>query len=153
MNANFKDKTIREVYQIYGRSKTLKKLSYFLTEPMEKIVRELFFDVNQKKIKDWQEIVKRLNEESESKQEIIIRKLDGFLQIRQDENKPAIAIGSGNAEVVLRCDGPINIGAKQVVERNNLVGGSGVNFAHRLLADKRPVFPILPVVVKCPSDT
>jgi len=64
---------------------------------------------------------------------------------RTETPAPVIAIGSGAIESIVRCDAPLQIGRKQIVQQEESLGGSGLNYTLRLLAAGHPVLPILPV--------
>ncbi|HOF05069.1 MAG TPA: PfkB family carbohydrate kinase [Syntrophales bacterium] len=63
----------------------------------------------------------------------------------REGNFPVIAVGSGAFESVIRCDGPLQLGRKQIVRQEESLGGSGLNYTLRLLRAGRTVLPILPV--------
>jgi len=63
----------------------------------------------------------------------------------QDNRAPVIAVGSGAFENILLCDGALQLGRKHIVEQEESLGGSGLNYTLRLLAAGVEVLPILPV--------
>ncbi len=60
---------------------------------------------------------------------------------------PIIVVGSASIEYVIKLDGDekIALDSKQTVSVEERIGGSGVNYATRLLAHGRDVLPILPL--------
>jgi sugar/nucleoside kinase (ribokinase family) len=58
---------------------------------------------------------------------------------------PILIVGSGNAEYVLELSGKLVPDQKHSVKYHELFGGSGVNYALRLLKAGLPVFPVLSI--------
>jgi len=67
------------------------------------------------------------------------------MQALKEKRPPVITVGSGAFENILRCDGALQLGRKHVVEQEESLGGSGLNYTLRLLATGMEVLPILPV--------
>lgn len=67
------------------------------------------------------------------------------MQALQENRAPVITVGSGAFENILLCDGVLQLGRKHIVEQEESLGGSGLNYTLRLLAAGREVLPILPV--------
>lgn len=67
------------------------------------------------------------------------------MQVLKDNLGPVIAIGSGAFENILLCEGALQLGRKHIVEQEESLGGSGLNYTLRLLAAGVEVLPILPV--------
>jgi sugar/nucleoside kinase (ribokinase family) len=67
------------------------------------------------------------------------------MQALPENSPPIIAIGSGAFENILRCDGALQLGRKHIVKQEESLGGSGLNYTLRLLANGMEVLPILPV--------
>jgi len=94
---------------------------------------------------ELQDFISRLNEESESRQKEIIEMLETLIDLKTDDLYPIITIGSANAETIFKCEEDVILGTKHNSELENLYGGSGVNFAMRLLSAGRLAIPILPI--------
>lgn len=67
------------------------------------------------------------------------------MQVSHENHSPVIAIGSGAFENILRCDSVLQLGGKHVVQQEESLGGSGLNYTLRLLTVGMEVFPILPI--------
>jgi sugar/nucleoside kinase (ribokinase family) len=68
-----------------------------------------------------------------------------MMPVSRENRPPIVAIGSGAFENILRCDGVLQLGGKHVVQQEESLGGSGLNYTLRLLAAGMEVLPILPV--------
>jgi len=67
------------------------------------------------------------------------------MQALQEKRPPVITVGSGAFENILLCDGVLQLGGKHIVQQEESLGGSGLNYTLRLLAAGKEVLPILPV--------
>ncbi len=67
------------------------------------------------------------------------------MQTVPENRSPVIAVGSGAFENILLCDGTLQLGRKHIAAQEESLGGSGLNYALRLLAAGVEVLPILPV--------
>jgi len=54
-----------------------------------------------------------------------------------------LVIGGANIEYILKSNSPIKMGGKNFVDIQELFGGSGMNYASRLLASGKDVLPVL----------
>jgi len=68
-----------------------------------------------------------------------------MMPVSRKNRSPIVAIGSGAFERILRCDGLLQLGSKHVVQQEESLGGSGLNYTLRLLAAGTEVLPILPI--------
>lgn len=92
-----------------------------------------------------EKLITSLSQESETRQNEILAKLDKiYAKYVADENF-IVTIGSGNAENVLSLYDSVKLGQKHSVELKELYGGSGVNHAFRLTTMGYNVFPILSI--------
>lgn len=67
------------------------------------------------------------------------------MPVSKKNRPPVVAIGSGAFESILRCDVHLQMGGKHVIQQEQSLGGSGLNYTLRMLAVGIEVLPILPI--------
>jgi hypothetical protein len=67
------------------------------------------------------------------------------MPVSKRNRPPVVAIGSGAFESILRCDVHLQMGGKHVIQQEQSLGGSGLNYTLRMLAVGIEVLPILPI--------
>ncbi len=92
-----------------------------------------------------EELIAEVADQSESRQEEIIRRLDALIKQSEKHSPIVVCVGGGNAEEILKLDEDMVIGDKHSVVAEELIGGSGVNHALRLINAGFDVFPILAI--------
>ncbi len=133
-------KTISErISRLLKRTNYKKAILLMMPSSIGGPLAEIFFGNN------LQDFISHLNEESEYRQKEIIELLETLIDLKTDDLYPIITIGSANAESIFKCEDDVILGTKHDSELENLYGGSGVNFAMRLLAAGRLAIPILPI--------
>lgn len=68
-----------------------------------------------------------------------------FMDNSTEGSYPVIVFGTANQENILKSGAEVRLGGKHTVVLKEFVGGSGVNYALRLLAAGCDVFPVIPV--------
>lgn len=125
--------------RLFGRVNYKKAFLLMLPSSIGGPLAEIFFG------NDLQNFISNLDKETESRQKEIIELLETLIDLKTDDLYPVITIGSANAESIFKCEDAVILGTKHDSELENLYGGSGVNFAMRLLAAGKLAIPILPI--------
>ncbi len=98
--------------------------------------------------RDTQEIILAIQDMTEGQTERILEQIR-ILLLEEEQSclAPIAVVGSGNLEMLLHSPSSdsLTLGAKHSVKVHDLWGGSGVNFAARLLSVGRAVLPVLPI--------
>jgi hypothetical protein len=94
---------------------------------------------------DLPKLIEQFHKREEAKQNEILKKLEDLMALRTDARKPVIAIGSGYDEIIVESMHEVTLGNKHTIKIQNLIGGSGANFALRLMAAGYASMPILPI--------
>ena len=139
MSENEKQTVAKKFYSLLKNANHKKVLTLLLPFQIGASLSEFLFG------NELQEFISRLNNESEERQFQIIKMLEMLMDIKTDQLYPVLTIGSANAETIFKCGEDIILGNKHNSEMVNLYGGSGVNFAMRLLAGGDLAIPVLPV--------
>ncbi len=93
-------------------------------------------------------IVAAMRSITEEQTKRLLRQLESLTnETGTPHTAPIAVIGSGNLEMLLHSPSSdtIELGSKHSVKVESLCGGSGVNFAARLLSVGRVVLPVLPI--------
>lgn len=94
---------------------------------------------------DIEDLIRKANAESESRQIEILNKLDVYIERTEIKTPTIICVGGGNAEEILKLDEELVVGDKHSVIKEELIGGSAVNYSMRLLTAGYDVLPILAI--------
>lgn len=145
MNNAKKDATVKKFFDLCKKPNFKKAMLFLLPGQIANPLVELMFG------NDLEKLIRELEKDVESRQNEIIEKLDElmglypFMPFRIENKRPIVALGSGYSEVVVESGDEVTLGNKHTVGLQNLIGGSGANFALRLMAAGHPSIPILPI--------
>jgi len=139
MNDGKKNNVLREFFGLCRKPKFKKVVKVLLAGRIGGAIHEWMFG------DDLEKLIELLHKESETRQDEIIKMLEELMALRTDARKPIIAIGSGYGEIIVESHDEITLGNKHTIRLHNLIGGSGLNFALRLMASNNLSLPILPI--------
>jgi sugar/nucleoside kinase (ribokinase family) len=94
---------------------------------------------------DVEKLVKSLHDQTEARQLEIVAMIREILKQHRDVSKTIVAIGSGNAENILKCKCDVEWGSKHQVSIRHEYGGSAVNVSTRLLSMGYDVYPVITI--------
>lgn len=130
--------SLKKFYDICKR----KNIKNKLIKGVPYIGESLYALINEGDIED---LIREVQAQSESNQKEIITKIEILMKDFEKPISPIVVFGSGNGEHLFRYEGRIQLGHKHSAEVEELFGGSGVNYAFRLLKTGNPILPVLSI--------
>src|SRR5210317_735214 len=105
-----KSNAVNEVFDYCKQTKSKKALIQLLSGQIGNALAELMFG------DDLPKLIEHLHENTQEKQNEIIKKLEDFMALRTNVSKPIIAIGSGYGEIIMESKDEVALGNKYTVE-------------------------------------